>query len=357
MAESLYTTEAPSGTTQEFPGPTLGTVIVIAVAGQITALKGYIHSTLPSNASALPFILYDATTQAQLARATANVSAGWNTVTLTTPVSVTAGQRVIAAIYTADRYAYEPNGFQTTGRTVGDLTAPATGSDPIGNGRFHTGSEAYPEGTFGGHNYFTDVVFTPSATTTPYTKTFTESYRVLNAVSSAVTERYRVFGSYSLSFTEAYRVLNAQSSALSERYRVLNAQTLALSETYRVFNALTSSLTERYNVLAGTAASITLNESYRVFGAFSTGLDERYRVLNAFSITLTEAYRVLLAGSLTLSERYRIFNVVTRSLVERYTVGDAVPPVIHPTALAVLSRTVRADLAPLLVTAYLEDVS
>ncbi len=164
MAESLYTTETPASETNESPGPTLGTVIILAVAGQVTHLKWYCPSNPPNNAASLPFILYDAVTQTQLARTTASVSPGWNTVALPTPVSTTAGQRVLPSVYTDSRYAYTGGYFNTSGLTVGNLTAPATGSDPIGNGRFHTGSEAYPEATFGGNNYWTDIVFVAAST-------------------------------------------------------------------------------------------------------------------------------------------------------------------------------------------------
>lgn len=162
---SLFTSQTPASQTSEAnPGPTLGIVIVVAVDGQVSALRWYAPSSLPSNAATLPFVLYNATTQAELGRVvpgslTANA---WNQGSIT-PVSVTAGTRLIPAIRTADNYAYTGGLFSSAGITNGSLSAPATGSDPIGNGRFLSNVDGYPNGTFGGHCYFTDIVFTPTA--------------------------------------------------------------------------------------------------------------------------------------------------------------------------------------------------
>lgn len=162
MAESLFTSQVPASQALEgAPGPTLGIVIVVAVDGQVTHLKWLAPDVLPTNAATLPFVLYNATTQAELARVVpGSLTAGaWNTVALTAPVSVTAGTRLIPAIRTSGRYAFTGGLFATVGITNGNLSAPATGSDPVGNGRFASNADAYPGSTFGGHGYFTDVVF------------------------------------------------------------------------------------------------------------------------------------------------------------------------------------------------------
>lgn len=170
MTESLFTTQTPGSTTSEAnPGPTLGTVIEVGVDGTISALRWYCPPSPPSNDATLPFVLYDATTQAELARVVpGSVSAGWNQVSIT-PVDVTAGQYVLPAVRTADRYAYGANFFQSVGLTNGDLSAPATGSDPfgIGNGRFREAADGFPNNSFGGHCYFTDIVFTPAGAAGP----------------------------------------------------------------------------------------------------------------------------------------------------------------------------------------------
>ncbi len=160
MAQSLYTTETPTSETSESPGPTVGTVIKIGVAGwQVTRLKWFAPAESTGGDGAIPFVLYDADTQAELVRKVAAITLGaWNVVTLDTPVPVSLNQRIMPSVKTPTRYTFTAGFFATTDLVVGDLTAPATGNTTGGNGRFHTGGDAYPEGTFGGNNYWTDIV-------------------------------------------------------------------------------------------------------------------------------------------------------------------------------------------------------
>lgn len=167
MAESLYTTETPASETSESPGPTIGTVIKITAANkQITKLKWFAPAESTGNDSAIPFVLYDAVTQAELARKVIAITLNaWNFATLDTPYATSLNQKVIACVKTPTRYVYTSGFFASTDLVVGNLTAPATGNDPIGNGRFATGADAYPSGTFGGNNYWTDIVLEDVVTT------------------------------------------------------------------------------------------------------------------------------------------------------------------------------------------------
>lgn len=162
---TLFTTQTPSAQTSEpNPGPTLGTVIIPAVAGVVDQLGVYAPNPLPTNAATAPFVLWDHATSTELGRVVRGslTSDAWNWATLSTPIAVSAGQRLVVSWRTADRYAYIANFFQSAGLTNGLLSAPATGSDPIGNGRFRTDLDAYPNNTFGGHCYLTDLNFTPT---------------------------------------------------------------------------------------------------------------------------------------------------------------------------------------------------
>jgi hypothetical protein len=163
VSESLYTTETPASETSESPGPTIGTVIKITAANkQITALKWYAPAESTGDDGAVPFVLYDADTQDELARKVVAITLNaWNTAVLDTPYATSLNQRIIAAVKTNSRYVYTSGFFSTTDLVVGNLTAPATGNTTGGNGRFHTGGDAYPESTFGGNNYWTDIVLDP----------------------------------------------------------------------------------------------------------------------------------------------------------------------------------------------------
>lgn len=163
---TLFTSQTPTGqTTEAAPGPTLGTVIIPSVAGTIDQLGVFAPVTLPTNAATAPFVLWDHTTSTELARVVRGslTSNTWNWATLTPTIAVSAGQRLVVSWRTSDRYGYIANFFNASGLTNGLLSAPATGSDPIGNGRFATAADAYPNSTFGGHCYLTDINFTASS--------------------------------------------------------------------------------------------------------------------------------------------------------------------------------------------------
>jgi hypothetical protein len=158
--QSLFTTQTPATFNNDNAPYTLGTVITPAVAGTITAGRWYFPTSLPTGTTT--FVLYDYNTQTELARqAFTNPTGGaWNTTTLTTQVTVTAGQTVVACVFTPDRYV-STSGFFNTALTNGDLTGPATTS--IGNGRFRNDIDAYPSDTFGAASYFVDMLFVASS--------------------------------------------------------------------------------------------------------------------------------------------------------------------------------------------------
>lgn len=163
---TLFSSQTPSAQTSEAPpGPTLGTVIIPSVAGVVDQLGVYAPASLPSNAATAPLVLWDHTGSVELGRVVRGslTSSAWNWATLSVPISVSAAQRLIVSWRTADNYAYIANFFASSGLTNGLLSAPATGSDPIGNGRFASAADAYPNGTFGGHCYLTDINFTPTS--------------------------------------------------------------------------------------------------------------------------------------------------------------------------------------------------
>lgn len=161
---TLFTSQTPNLQTSEAaPGPTLGTVIIPSVAGVVDQLGVYAPSTLPSNAATTPFVLWDHTGSVELGRVVRGslTADTWCWATLSSPVNVSAGQRLVVSWRTAGNYALITNFFSASGLTNGLLSAPATGSDPIGNGRFASNADAYPNNTFGGHCYLTDLNFTP----------------------------------------------------------------------------------------------------------------------------------------------------------------------------------------------------
>jgi hypothetical protein len=174
--------------------------------------------------------------------------------------------------------------------------------------------------------------WTYSGTTTPFTKTVTESYNVYNAWTKSVTESYRVTNAWTKSVAETYRVLNGFTVSAPESYRVYASFSKAITESYSVLAPWTKSITESYRVLASWSATVTERyrvlaswslsapEAYRVLGAWSLAVSDQYRVLNSWSLSAPETYRVLGGWSKAVAESYRVYAAWSLGVTERYDV-------------------------------------
>ncbi|MFK4577978.1 DUF4082 domain-containing protein [Bradyrhizobium ottawaense] len=88
---------------------------------------------------------------------TNETSSGWQTVTFSSPVSITPGTTYIASFHSNGRYADTPSYF-TTAHANGPLTASASN-----NGVYTYGTgNLFPTSTFNATNYWVDVVFSNS---------------------------------------------------------------------------------------------------------------------------------------------------------------------------------------------------
>ena len=86
-------------------------------------------------------------------------ASGWQTLTFSSPVTVTAGQQYVASYTTTTGYYSSDNGyFNRTGVNTTDLSSPANAGG-AGNGVFAIGS-GFPTDSYQGSNYWVDVVFT-----------------------------------------------------------------------------------------------------------------------------------------------------------------------------------------------------
>ncbi|SCB08532.1 VCBS repeat-containing protein [Bradyrhizobium shewense] len=88
---------------------------------------------------------------------TNETSSGWQTVTFSNPVSITAGTTYVASFHSNGRYTATSNYFATA-HSNGPLTAPASGNGvyTYGNGNL------FPTSTFNATNYWVDVLFNSS---------------------------------------------------------------------------------------------------------------------------------------------------------------------------------------------------
>ncbi|QQO18220.1 DUF4082 domain-containing protein [Bradyrhizobium diazoefficiens] len=89
---------------------------------------------------------------------TNETSSGWQTVTFSSPVSITAGATYVASYHSNGHYASTTSYF-TTARTNGPLTAPASV-----NGLYTYGTgNLLPTSSYSASNYWVDVVFNSSS--------------------------------------------------------------------------------------------------------------------------------------------------------------------------------------------------
>jgi hypothetical protein len=112
-------------------------------------------------------------------------STGWQQVSFSSPVSITAGTVYVASYFTpTGHYSYDPNFFSTTGVDHAPLHALANGISAA-NGIYSLSSvSAFPTSTFNSSNYWVDVVFTTTAPTQGPTVT---SFSPANGVSAVST--------------------------------------------------------------------------------------------------------------------------------------------------------------------------
>ncbi|MCK1607107.1 DUF4082 domain-containing protein [Bradyrhizobium sp. 166] len=134
----------------------LGVRFTSSAAGTITAIKYY---KSVNDAGTHTGSLWTST-GTLLASATFSneTGSGWQTVTFSSPVSITAGTTYVASFHSNGHYADTPNYF-TTADTNGPLTAPASN-----NGVYTYGTgNLFPTSTFNATNYWVDVVFSNSS--------------------------------------------------------------------------------------------------------------------------------------------------------------------------------------------------
>ena len=165
---------APADTIFDFSAPTtvdsgdgssveLGVNFAASESGSITGIRFYKAAT---NTGTHVGSLWTST-GTLLASGTfaTETGSGWQTLTFSSPVSVTAGTDYVAAyLAPSGHYSYMGSAFAAGGVTNGPLTAAANGSVTTGNGVYaYTGSSTFPSNSYNAANYWVDVLFQPGA--------------------------------------------------------------------------------------------------------------------------------------------------------------------------------------------------
>ncbi|MGO4834849.1 DUF4082 domain-containing protein, partial [Rhizobiaceae sp. 2RAB30] len=156
---SLFAATATPSTSYNDGTPVeLGVKFTAASPGQITALKFY-RTAADTGSDILD--LWSATgTKLASVTFTNTTAIGWQTVQLTTPVTIAQNTTYVASYHTNGAYVATGN-FFTSGVTSGMLTAPASGNGVYAYGGTSTAG-IFPNSSFSATNYYADVIFVPS---------------------------------------------------------------------------------------------------------------------------------------------------------------------------------------------------
>ncbi|WP_245277937.1 DUF4082 domain-containing protein [Rhizobium leguminosarum] len=134
----------------------LGVKFIASASGQITGLTYYKSA---QDTGTHVGSLWTASGQL-LAQATfiSETASGWQTVSFTQPINVTAGATYVASYHSNGFYSATANYF-TTDRTSGPLTAPSSAASG-GNGLYAYGAGSlFPTATYNATNYWVDVFY------------------------------------------------------------------------------------------------------------------------------------------------------------------------------------------------------
>ncbi len=155
-AETLFSGLTPAVASTNDPAAVeVGTAFTPTVNGKVTAIRFYKGSG--NTGTHVGHLWTGAGVQLAAVTFTQETATGWQTATLSSPVSLTAGQRyVVSYLAPKGHYSHTQNFFSKTW-TAGDLTAPA-GSNGV---YVYGASGGFPTASYKATNYFADVSFVP----------------------------------------------------------------------------------------------------------------------------------------------------------------------------------------------------
>jgi len=218
---SLFGSAAATGTLgNDGAAVELGMKFVASTGGTVTALRYWRGSGDAGDTDVRQGHLWTSSGQL-LGTATFTSTAGqsgWQTATLSTPISLTAGQTYIVSYKSDGNYTAQTNYFNSTvTEPFGVLSAPSSGAS-AGNGIYGYGADAavFPNLTYQASNYWVDVVFDPGGAppTSPQVALTTSSVTHAEGNSGLTTFDYTVTrtGSTTGTSTVAWTVAGSGAS-------------------------------------------------------------------------------------------------------------------------------------------------
>ena len=147
---------APSVTSNDPGSVELGVKFIASSAGIITGLRYY--KSAQDTGTHTGSLWTSGGNLLTSATFTNESASGWQTVTFTQPVSISAGATYVASYHSNGFYGVTPNFFATS-YTNGPLTAPSSAGSG-GNGVFAYGTTSlFPTATYSATNYWVDVLY------------------------------------------------------------------------------------------------------------------------------------------------------------------------------------------------------
>ncbi|HEX5150554.1 MAG TPA: N,N-dimethylformamidase beta subunit family domain-containing protein, partial [Parafilimonas sp.] len=175
-------------------------------------------------------------------------STGWQEVSFTSPVAITAGVTYIASYHTnTGHYAEDDFYFSSSGFSSANLSALANGEDGPNGVYVYSASSAFPTQTFNASNYWVDVVFNTSVGPDVTPPSVTSTVPLSNAsgvnINTAVEVNFNealdetTVGSSSIELTDPVNVqvyATVSYGAGTRKVTITPVSPLAYSTTYTV---------------------------------------------------------------------------------------------------------------------------
>ncbi len=140
----------------------IGEKIKTDVAGTVSALRFY-KQTWMNGYAHVGYLWSSTGSLLAMARFTNETASGWQQVTLSNPVAITANTVYIVSFSTGGGYfGINSTGLSGSGVDNGPLHALANGVSG-GNGVYSRGNSSFPTNSGGGMEFFADLVFNPSS--------------------------------------------------------------------------------------------------------------------------------------------------------------------------------------------------
>jgi len=156
---SIWTSTTTPGNLASDPNQTeLGVRFTSDVAGVITGIRFYKGTT--NTGTHIAHLWNNSGTLLATATFSGETASGWQQVSFSTPVAITANTVYVASYNTSSgNYSYDQNYFASAAYNNAPLHAIQDGTSSGSNGIFLYGTSAFPTGTYLSTNYYVDVVF------------------------------------------------------------------------------------------------------------------------------------------------------------------------------------------------------